>query len=399
MTAAPASPGAAAPALQALVVDDDPVMRLVLTRFLRSRGYQVEQRDDGLAGLERVRQGGIQLVVTDRLMPRMDGLELCRAIRALGGEPYVYCIMLTGNGDDGSLVEAMDAGVDDFLAKPVKLPELGARLRAAERVLALQAGLASRNHALADAYQQLHGDLELARVLQLGQLPAAGRFGPVHFDWVFQPSGYVGGDTFDCFPVDGGRLCFYLADVSGHGVAAAMMAFHVQRLVRALATQPMLEAEGIAAAAVSIVTGINQRLLEMQDTGLFLTMAFGLLEPGTGAVALVQAGHPPPLFAAAPQAGFEAIGDGSVPLGVLPDPGYEARVLRLAPGARLVLYSDGVTDCRDGAGQPFGEARLRAALRDAPLARGPRQLETALRSWQGGAVFDDDVTVLAVGVE
>ena len=382
--------------LHALVVDDDPVMLVVVTHFLRARGYEVEQCGDGAQALARVRQGGIQLVVTDRAMPHMDGLALCRAIRALGGEPYVYCIMLTGTGDEVSLVAAMEAGVDDFLAKPPKLPELGARLHAAERVLALQSGLASRNRALAEAYGQVQRDLELARVLQLGQLPPAGRFGPVRFDWCFEASGYVGGDTLDYFPLGDGHLCFYVADVSGHGVAAAMLAFHVQRLVRALAAQRVSASAGLAASAVSVVTEVNRRLLQMQDTSLFITMLFGLMDTRTHEAALVQAGHPPALLAASAQAPFEEVGEGSVPLGVLADPGYAASCVQLPPGARLVLYSDGVTDCRDRHDENFGIARLRDALAGAAPAAATRRVHETLRSWRAGASFEDDVTMLAL---
>jgi sigma-B regulation protein RsbU (phosphoserine phosphatase) len=161
----------AASPIRALVVDDDPVLLRLITHFLQRRGYAVEHREDGVAALERVRAGGINLVVTDRNMPLMDGLELCRAMRALNASTYVYCIMLTASNEPQSLVVAMEAGVDDFIAKPLNLAELGARLRAAERVLTLEAGLARRNAQLADAYGQLQRELELARTLQVGQLP------------------------------------------------------------------------------------------------------------------------------------------------------------------------------------------------------------------------------------
>jgi len=140
------------PPVRALVVDDDPIIQRLLVAFLGARGYSVEQSSDGLEALERVRQGGFNLVVTDRNMPRMDGLALCRAVRAMPSETYLYCIMLTSMREEESLVAAMEAGVDDFLAKPLRLGELGARLHAAERMLSLEAGLASRNRALADVY-------------------------------------------------------------------------------------------------------------------------------------------------------------------------------------------------------------------------------------------------------
>lgn len=391
-----------APPIRALVVDDDPIIVQLLCAFLRSRGYEAEHSGDGQEALARVRTGGINLVLTDRHMPRMDGLELCRAIRTLESDAYIYCIMLTTAREESSLVAAMEAGVDDFVPKPLRLQELGARLHAAERVLSLEAGLANRNRALAEAYGQLSRDLELARVLQLGQLPPPGGFGRIAFDWVFEASGYVGGDMFDYLELPGGCVGFFLADVSGHGVAAAMMAFHVQHQLRAVSRQVVpaaLQAQGLGAAAVAALTEYNRRFLQMKDTSLYLTVLYGLVDPATGQLALVQAGHPPALHAARAQDELVPVGEGGLPIGVLPDPGYEAIVLPFGAGARLAVYSDGITDCLDAAGEEFGIDRLRQLLdrhRDEPLGDAGRRLHTALRAWHGEGPFHDDVTFLAV---
>ena len=390
-------------AIRALVVDDDPLIAGLLKHFLTARGYVAETCPDGESALARVRQGGFNLVLTDRNMPGMDGLTLCRAIRALRLPAYVYGIMLTSSREEDSLVAAMDAGVDDFVAKPVSLPELGARLQAAERVLSLEAGLARRNEQLADAYVAMRRDLELARTLQVGHLPPPARFGRFHFDWRLEASNYVGGDTLDYFALGERHLCFYIADVSGHGVAAAMMAFHAQHQLRASSPQ-MAQAlaapdADLAATAVAVVTDYNRRFLQMQDASLYLTMMLGLVDRQTGEVALVQAGQPPALHAAAGDACFTAIGDGGVPIGILDDPGYEARTLRLAPGGRLLVYSDGVTDCRDAADREFGAQRLQHILqeqRDAPLAAAGERLHEALRAWRGVLPFEDDITFLAL---
>ncbi|HEX2547490.1 MAG TPA: SpoIIE family protein phosphatase [Ramlibacter sp.] len=399
----PAAESNPPPPIRALVVDDDPVFIAVLTRFLSQRGYAVEHSLDGESALARIRAGGFNLVVTDRNMPGMDGVELARAIRSLSSSSYVYSIMLTASRDEASLVAAMEAGVDDFVAKPLSLAELGARLQAAERVLTLEAGLARRNEQLARAYGQLRSDLELARTLQVGHLPAPGAFGRVRFDWRFEASGYVGGDTFDYFRLGERHLCFYLADVSGHGVAAAMMAFHAQHQLRASSEQitEVLARRGtrLGATVAAVATEYNLRFLRMQNENLYLTMLFGLVDLDSGRAALVQAGHPPPFFAAAGEEEFRPLGGGGVPIGIVEQPDYEPIELQLSTGARLVLYSDGVTDCRDAGDAAFGEQRLRDVLlaqRHAPLGEMGEQVHQALRAWRPGATFEDDVTLLAL---
>ena len=398
--------GVARPAVRALVVDDDPMMVEVVSAFLRkSRGYTVETAADGESALTRLAAGDINLVITDRIMPRMDGLSLARAIRALPGADYVYCIMMTGMGEEGSLVAAMAAGVDDFVSKPLRLPELGARLQAAERVLALEAGLASRNRELAQAYGQLSRELDLARAMQLGQLPAPGAFGPVHFHWMFEASSFVGGDIFDYFALDDRHLCFYVADVSGHGVAAAMLAFHAQHQLLAASQQvlpaALRQGQNLGAATAAVVTEYNRRFLQMKDTQQYLTLLYGVVDTEAGSCALVQAGHPAPFYAPTPQSPLEALGDGGLPIGVLADAEFEPLTVPFAPGARLVLFSDGITDCRNAGGEAFGEDRLRGLLapRDGTALAGTGPLlHDALSAWRGAQGFEDDVTFLALEV-
>ena len=130
-----ATAGVGGPTIRALVVDDDLMIATLLRVVLQRRGYTVHHCEDGASALERVRAGGVDLVLTDRNMPGMDGLALCRAIRALAGTARVYCIMLTASADQAMRVAAREAGVDDFLAKPLSLAELDARLLAAEGVM------------------------------------------------------------------------------------------------------------------------------------------------------------------------------------------------------------------------------------------------------------------------
>jgi two-component system, cell cycle response regulator len=121
-----------------LIAEDDRVTRQVLRASLLSLGHQVVEAADGTGALEALAQPGApNLAILDWLMPGMDGLEVCRALRQRPGR-YIYIVLLTARDAHGDMIEALDAGADDFLTKPFKLGELRARLRAGERVLALQ---------------------------------------------------------------------------------------------------------------------------------------------------------------------------------------------------------------------------------------------------------------------
>lgn len=122
--------------MKILAVEDDTVARMVLRKALDSLGHEVIEASNGEEAWRRLNQEPVRVVVSDWLMPKMDGLELCRQIRARAGAEYLYFILLTGNNATAeNQREAAEAGVDDFLTKPLNVEELWRRLRVAERIL------------------------------------------------------------------------------------------------------------------------------------------------------------------------------------------------------------------------------------------------------------------------
>jgi len=119
-----------------LIAEDDPVARTVLRQALRRLGHEVLEAGEGAAALQLLEADPVRVVVSDWMMPELDGLGLCRAIRARVGAEYVYFILLTGrDATEDNQREAIEAGVDDFLTKPLDVQEIWMRLRVAERIL------------------------------------------------------------------------------------------------------------------------------------------------------------------------------------------------------------------------------------------------------------------------
>lgn len=121
--------------MNALVVEDDPIARVVLEATLRKLGHESTAVADGQAAWELLQRQPHRLIISDWMMPRLDGLELCRRVRGRGGD-YVSFILLTGQtATVQNRTAAVEAGVDDFLSKPVNADELWMRLRVASRIL------------------------------------------------------------------------------------------------------------------------------------------------------------------------------------------------------------------------------------------------------------------------
>ena len=141
--------------MKVLVADDDPVSRRLLQSYLQKWGYEVAVAVNGAEAWRLFEQGEFPIVISDWMMPEMDGRELIRRIRASSRPNYVYTILLTAKSQQEDLVEGMEAGADDFVSKPFHRDELHARLRAGERIIKLERTLEDQNRALREAQAAL----------------------------------------------------------------------------------------------------------------------------------------------------------------------------------------------------------------------------------------------------
>lgn len=268
----------------------------------------------------------------------------------------------------------------------------------------LQAELESRNRQLSRAYNQLDDELKLARETQFHFLPQPRWIGSTRFDWLFRASHYLSGDIFDYFNLNERYACFHIIDVSGHGVAAALLALDVQRQLfsyRSEALKLLRRLDyNLGAAAPRVVQEFNRLFYRANPTSMYLTMIYGLIDGQTGEVALVQAGHPHPMVWHQGSASLQVIGNGGLPIGILKKAGFEVLRLRLDLGSRLYLYSDGITESENSYGVEFGTERLAQLLRreaGAPLEQVKAALESALLEWNPDpAATKDDMTFLAL---
>jgi two-component system NtrC family sensor kinase len=155
--------------MHVLIAEDEPVSRRLLESHLQKWGYQVAAAPNGAEAWRLFEGGTFPIVITDWMMPELDGLELVRRVRGCPRQTYVYAILLTARSQKEDLVEGMDAGADDFLTKPFDRDELRVRLRAAERIIRLEQSLAQQNRVLRETQAAL---VQTEKLASLGRLAA-----------------------------------------------------------------------------------------------------------------------------------------------------------------------------------------------------------------------------------
>jgi phosphoserine phosphatase RsbU/P len=396
---------------RALVADDSPAHRRLLAMQLKRMGFEVAEADNGAAGLDLCRTTPFDIVISDWVMPGLDGIGFCQAVRALQSEDYCYFILLTSKSGKEDVARGLDVGADDFLSKPVSPTEFRARIAAGIRIVEMQRELAEKSRAMAAAldtlqsvYDALDRDLIEARKLQMTLARDRARdFGAGRIATLLRPSGRVGGDLVGYFSVNARRLGFYSIDVSGHGVTSAMLAARLAGILTSVTPESnvALSLSGRNRAdpwpPEVAVARLNRLLIDDIGTDQYLTCVYAETDLKTGKVALVQAGHPHPYLIRA-NGEVERVGEGGLPVGLIGDARYSRVEVQMHPGDRLLLVSDGLTEATDGEGNELGEdvvIGLAAAQRDLPIDAMLEALVWTLAEKSGATEFADDVSAVA----
>jgi phosphoserine phosphatase RsbU/P len=374
-----------------LIVDDEPDLELLIRqrfrREIRDETYHfafARNGEEALAVLDA--DSGIELVLTDINMPVMDGLTLLGRIRERPRPPAA--VVVSAYGDMANIRLAMNGGAADFLTKPIDFQDFETTVRKTlGEVRRLRTAADDRIRLVA-----MERDLETAAEIQRSFLPDGELKGRSDFALgaAMTPARAVGGDFYDYFPLDNGRLGLVIGDVSGKGVPAALFMAVTRTLLRAAALRG--EAPG------ECLTEVNRVLLRDAASSLFVTLFYGVLDPGTQTLSYSNGGHNPPFVL---RAGSEAclLPGRGLPVGTLDEATYPTGEAVLRPRDVLFLYTDGVTEAMDTAGEQFTTARLQAALQcgdwSAPAVL-VRDVLAAVRQFTGDAPQSDDLTALAV---
>lgn len=332
-----------------LLIDDDPTTRLVLRRALQRQGYEVAVADNGEDGIQLAHELKPGLIVCDWMMPGVDGLEVCRQVKATPELSTTVFILLTARGAVEDRVTGLDTGADEFLAKPIEIDELQARVRAGLRIHQLSRDLQKQK-------QMLEAELSEAAGYVRSLLPPSLPQSPVRIDAQFIPSQQLGGDCYDFQWLDDRNLALYLVDASGHGVGAALLSVSALNVLRSRSlpkTNFYYPGE--------VLSALNQAFQSLPSGNFYeekyFTIWYGVYNTDTRSLTYASAGHPPALLLSRdsqqhPQ--IERLNTPNLPIGMFPDIDYHSETCAIAPDSQLYVFSDGVYEIAKPDGSIWG---------------------------------------------
>ena len=367
-----------------LVADDQPDVLEALRWLLTGEGYEPQFVGSTDAVMERLKEEQFDLLLMDLNYSRdttsgREGLELISRVRA--HDPALPIVVMTGWGSIDTAVDAMRRGARSFVQKPWEDVTL---LEILHREIAEARATRRRDH-------RQQREVDDARMIQRGLLPTVvPRVGGIDLAVAWQPMQDVGGDCFDTLTF-ARSVGVSIADIAGKGLPAALLMSNLQAAVRAFAQE--------GAAPSSVCASVNRLLCRNMASGRFATFCYARIEPDSGQVAYSNAGHNPPLLVRA-DGTVESLSQGGMVLGIFPDNVYEQAVIAVAPGDRLVFYTDGITEARGSDGEEYGEERLTAvalAARAQPVEVMKDALMADVQGFTSGK-FDDDATLIVVGL-
>jgi sigma-B regulation protein RsbU (phosphoserine phosphatase) len=365
-----------------LIVDDNPTNLDIIQARLRANKYEVITAADGEAGLAMAREKQPDLMLLDIMMPKMDGIEVCRRIKEDSSLPFMPIIMVTAKADSKDVVAGLEAGGDEYLTKPVDHAALVARVESMLRIKEL-------HDTVLEQSAQLRVQLETATKIQSLFWPKIPELkGGGHIWAISVPANYVGGDLYDVIPLPDESLLAYVADVSDKGVPAAL-------IMAALSTKIRSEAQDQSEVDKLLET-VNSSMYSLtSEEGFFATIALARYWPSSGKMQFALGGHLSPLWITNGEIRNLPHVEG-MSLGITPDVHYGTKEILLSPGESMLFFTDGVVEAENRNNELFGNDRLVTYIKNTKGPPWGKGLLDLVRGWRGNISANDDLTILEI---
>ncbi len=368
-----------------LIIDDSKLNRFVIQKTLSEYGMLIDEAIDGVEGVEMLKTKKYDLVLVDIIMPRLDGFGFLEAIKPITADNFIPVILMTGLDDLNSKIMGLTIGADDFLLKPLNTRELVARVLSLLRLKKTHDELFEKNNLI-------QTELKAARKVQQYVVPLS--FPEIPDPAIscrYLPIEQIGGDFFDVFRLDESRFGFLIADVTGHGIPAALVMSMSTMLFRFHA--PLYDQPS------DLFRIINTQAKSILLDGQYITAFYLIYDEKEKTLSFCNAGHTRALYYRRDKSRVIALDTEGFFLGIADISTHENRTIHVEKGDRLFLYTDGIAELKNTAGEDFGEKGLARALRTYPELKGEMFCDTLLSDLDNHASLatrSDDIAFMCI---
>ncbi|CAI8789980.1 two-component system, HptB-dependent secretion and biofilm response regulator [Pseudomonas sp. IT-P100] len=376
--------------LTILIAEDSAADRMLLSSIVRRQGHEVLTAANGAEAVEAFRQQRPQLVLMDAMMPVMDGFEAARQIKALAGETLVPIIFLTSLTESEALARCLEAGGDDFLAKPYNQVILAAKIKAMDRLRRLQATVLKQRDQIARHHDYLLNEQRVAKAV-FDKVAHSGCLNAPNIRYLQSPYALFNGDLLLAAFTPAGDMHVLLGDFTGHGLPAAVGAMPLAEVFYGMT------AKGYGLSET--LREMNAKLKRILPVDMFCCATLLCLSFQRRSVEVWNGGMPDGYLHSIASGERTPLKARHLPLGVLSPQTFDDRteVFPMAVGDRVFLLSDGVIDTCDANEQLFGVERLQQVFAaNCQPDRLFEEIEQALRDFRGEA--RDDVSMVEVSL-
>ena len=368
-----------------LLVDDQPMVGEAVRRMLEGdeniQFHFCSEPSQAIPAAEKILP---TVILQDLVMPDIDGLTLLKYYRANAATHEVPVMVLSTKEEAKIKAEAFGFGANDYLVKLPDKIELIARIRSHSNAYI---HMLQRN----EAYQKLEEELSDAADYVKSLLPSPLTEGLIHTHWRFIPSTQLGGDAFGYHWLDDEHFVLYLLDVVGHGVGAALLSVSIMNALRS-ATLPNVDFHNPG----DVLNALNQTFQMDQQNGLIFTMWYGVFNRTNNELVYASGGHPPALLYQPNQDAADRLDSTGVIIGALARSQFETKQRIIQPGARLLLFSDGVYEVFQPDGSMLSFSEFVEITHESITSAGSclDEIQHAIQRLRGLDYFDDDYSMV-----
>ena len=378
-----------------LVVDDNEMNRDMLSRRLSRRGHTVATAEDGHVALDLIEQNAFDVILLDIMMPGISGIEVLKTLRQSYSHADLPIIMATAKSEKEDMIAALKLGANDYVTKPLDFPVVLARVNT-------QLSLKRSQDALKKAHDRMKHDLDAAAEIQQKWLPDdLPKTDSIDMAWKFHPCDELAGDFLNIIQLNENEIGIYVMDVMGHGVQAALLSFSVSRNLSPMAGSDSIvlkSGQQDPVSPVEVLTNLNTLYPFLANNNRFFTLLYGILDLRDSRFRYACGGHPGPLIFSS-DGQIQDLTENSFPIGIVEEAGFEQAEIKLNPGDRMYLYSDGFIEETNTNGELFDINQFQESLKNnnaSTIDKSIEQAVDAIIAWHGDEHLSDDLSIIGI---